>query len=299
MMLKENIADLMSFMVVAREQSFTKAAGKLNISQSALSHSMRKLEERLGIQLLRRTTRSVSATEIGERLITLFAPHLDVMESDLDALCQTRSRPSGTIRITAAEYSARFILWPKLLPLLKKYPDIHLEISIDNSLTDIVADKFDAGVRLGECVEKDMIAVKVSPDMRMAAVGSPKYFADKTIPQSPHDLSKHSCINLRLPTLGGFYAWEFEENGREITVRVDGQLSFNTPDQLLDAAEAGFGIAFTTESEAHDRIKSGRLIHVLKEFCPPFPGYYLYYPSRRQHTPAFELIIDALRYKEP
>ena len=236
-MLRENIHDLMSFFVVAREKNFTRAASQLGVSQSALSHSMRKLEERLGIQLLRRTTRSVSATEIGERLITLFAPHLDIMESDLDALCQTRSRPSGTIRITAAEYSARFILWPKLLPLLKKYPDIHLEISIDNSLTDIVADKF--------------------------------------------------------------YAWEFEENGREIAVRVDSQLSFNTPDQLLDAAEAGFGIAFTTESEAHDRIKSGRLIHVLKEFCPPFPGYYLYYPSRRQHTPAFELIIDALRYKEP
>lgn len=296
-MLRENIADLMSFMVVAREKSFTKAAAKLNISQSALSHTMRNLEERLGIQLLRRTTRSVSATEIGERLITYYTPHLEEMESELNILCQTMDRPSGTIRITAPSYAAKFILWPKLLPLLTKYPDIHLELNIDYSLTDIVAERFDAGVRLGEQVEKDMIALKISPDLRMAAVASPDYFARYPAPKHPRELLNHRCINLRLPTLGGFYAWEFEEDGRELKVRVNGQLGFNTIDQVLDAAEAGFGIAYTTEDEVFKRMRKGRLVRILEEFSPPFPGYHLYYPTRRQHTPAFELIINALRYQ--
>lgn len=296
-MLRENIADLMAFMIVAREKSFTKAAAKLNISQSALSHAMRNLEERLGIQLLQRTTRSVSPTEIGEALINLYAPHLEAMESELDKLCQTVERPAGTIRLTTPDHAAKAILWPKLRPLLAQYPDIRLEINIDYSLTDIVAERYDAGVRLGEQVEKDMIAVKISPDMRMAAVASPDYFNKHGIPHKPQDLLNHNCINLRLPTLGGFYAWEFEENGREIKVRVDGQLSFNTIDQTLEAAEAGFGIAYTTEEEIIDRLQQGRLRRVLSEFSPPFPGYYLYYPSRRQHTSAFKLIIDALRYR--
>lgn len=298
-MLRENIADLMAFMVVAREKSFTKAAAKLNISQSALSHAMRNLEERLGIQLLQRTTRSVSPTAIGEELMNRYAPHLAAMESELDRLCQTIEHPSGTIRLTAPDHAAKAIVWPKLCPLLAKYPDIHLEINIDYSLTDIVAERFDAGVRLGEQVEKDMIAVRISPDMRMAAVASPSYFKKHGFPHSPQDLLNHNCINLRLPTLGGFYAWEFEENGREIKVRVDGQLSFNTIDQALEAAEAGFGIAYTTEEEIIARVQDGRLIRVLSEFSPPFPGYYLYYPSRRQHTSTFRLVIDALRYRGP
>ncbi|WP_295897963.1 LysR family transcriptional regulator [uncultured Bartonella sp.] len=296
-MLRENITDLMAFMIVAREKSFTKAAAKLNISQSALSHAMRNLEERLGIQLLRRTTRSVAPTALGEQLVELYTPHIRAMESDLTDLCQTVEHPSGNIRITAPDYAAKTILWPKLYPLLAKYPDIHLEINIDYSLTDIVAERYDAGVRLGEQVEKDMIAVKISRDLRMAAVASPAYFAKHGIPKTPQDLVNHCCINLRLPTLGGFYAWEFKENGRDIKVRVNGQLSFNTIDQTLVAAEAGFGIAYTTEDEIAKRVESGRLKRVLGEFSPPFPGYYLYYPSRRQHTSAFRLIIDALRFK--
>lgn len=296
-MLRENIADLMAFIIVAREKSFTKAAAKLNISQSALSHAMRNMEERLGIQLLQRTTRSVSPTRIGEALINLYAPHLEAMESELDRLCQTVERPAGTIRLTAPNHAAKAILWPRLCPLLARYPDINLEINIDYSLTDIVAERFDAGVRLGEQVEKDMIAVKISPDMRMAAVGSPDYFAKYKMPNKPQDLLNHNCINLRLPTLGGFYAWEFEENGREIKVRVDGNLSFNTTDQALAAAEAGFGIAYTIEDEITEAVQNGRLTRVLDAFCPAFPGYYLYYPSRRQHTSAFKLVIDALRYR--
>lgn len=297
-MLKENIYDLMSFIIVAREGSFTKAAAKLAISQSALSHAMRNLEERLDMRLLRRTTRSVSATEIGERLIALYTPHLEAMESELLALSQTRGRPAGTIRITAPEYAAKAILWPALKPLLAQYPDIRVEINIDYSLTDIVAERFDAGVRLGEQVAKDMIAVKISDNVSMAAVASPHFFENKEIPRTPHDLVNYNCINLRLPTHGGFYAWEFEENSREIRVRVDGQLSFNTIEQALDAAEAGFGIAYATADEVEERVKAGKLIRILTEFSPPFPGYYLYYPSRRQHTSAFELLIEALRFKK-
>ncbi|OLY44749.1 DNA-binding transcriptional regulator, LysR family [Bartonella apis] len=296
-MLRENIADLMAFMVVAEEKSFTKAARKLNISQSALSHSIKNLEERLHLQLLRRTTRSVAPTDIGERLLELYTPHLVEMESELKNLCETIDHPSGTIRITAPDYAAKAILWPKLYPLLAKYPDIHLEISIDYALTDIVAERFDAGVRLGEQVEKDMIALKIGPDLRMAAVASPQYLEKHPVPETPRDLLDHQCINLRLPTSGGFYVWEFEENGHECKIRVEGQLSFNTIDQALDAAEAGFGIAYTTEDAVVERVESGRLKRILENYCPPFPGYYLYYPTRRQHTAAFQLVIDCLRYK--
>lgn len=296
-MLRENIADLMAFMVVAEEKSFTKAARKLNISQSALSHSIKNLEERLHLQLLRRTTRSVAPTDIGERLLELYTPHLVEMESELKNLCETIDHPSGTIRITAPDYAAKAILWPKLYPLLAKYPDIHLEISIDYALTDIVAERFDAGVRLGEQVEKDMIALKIGPDLRMAAVASPQYLENHSIPETPRDLLEHQCINLRLPTSGGFYVWEFEKNGHECKIRVEGQLSFNTIDQALDAAEAGFGIAYTTEDAVVERVESGRLKRILENYCPPFPGYYLYYPTRRQHTAAFQLVIDCLRYK--
>lgn len=296
-MLRENIADLMAFMVVAEEKSFTKAARKLNISQSALSHSIKNLEERLHLQLLRRTTRSVAPTNIGERLLELYTPHLVEMESELKNLCETIDHPSGTIRITAPDYAAKAILWPKLYPLLAKYPDIHLEISIDYALTDIVAERFDAGVRLGEQVEKDMIALKIGPDLRMAAVASPQYLENHSIPETPRDLLEHQCINLRLPTSGGFYVWEFEENVHECKIRVEGQLSFNTIDQALDAAEAGFGIAYTTEDAVVERVESGRLKRILENYCPPFPGYYLYYPTRRQHTAAFQLVIDCLRYK--
>lgn len=295
-MLKENFNDLISFLVVARERSFTKAAAKLGLSQSALSHSIRGLEERLGVRLLTRTTRSVAPTEAGEKLAHSLGPHFAYIESELVALGDMRERPAGNIRITAGEHAVDSILWPVLKPFLANYPDINVDITVDNALADIVLGRFDAGIRLGEQVEKDMIAVRVAPEMSMAVVGSPNYFARNPAPAMPQDLQHHRCINLRLPTMGGIYAWEFEKNGREIKVRVEGQLTMNSLRQRIDAALIGLGLAYVPEDSVRDDIASGRLMRVLTEWCPPFPGYYLYYPSRKQHTTAFSLFVEALRY---
>ncbi|CNL18350.1 LysR family transcriptional regulator [Yersinia aleksiciae] len=297
MMLKENFNDLISFLMVARERSFTKAAAKLGVSQSALSHSIRGLEERLELRLLTRTTRSVAPTEAGERLANSLGPRFAEIESELDALSEMRARPAGNIRVTAGEHAVDSVLWPVLKTFLADYPDINVEITVDNTLTDIVAERFDAGIRLGEQVAKDMIAVRIGPEMSMAVVGSPAYLAKYGVPATPAELQNHRCINMRLPTMGGLYAWEFEQGGRELKVRVDGQLTFNSLRQRIDAAVMGFGLAYVPEDAVKEEISSGSLIHVLETWCDPFPGYYLYYPSRRQHTTAFSLLVEALRYQ--
>ncbi|MFV0549208.1 MAG: LysR family transcriptional regulator [Limnobaculum xujianqingii] len=296
-MLKENFNDLISFLVVARERSFTKAAAKLGVSQSALSHAIRGLEERLEIRLLTRTTRSVAPTEAGEKLAESLEPKFTEIENELDALKEMRARPAGNIRITAGEHAVDSILWPVLRTFLVEYPDIHVEITVDNTLTDIVAGRFDAGIRLGEQVAKDMVAVRIGPDVRLVVVASPSYLEKYGTPATPQELQNHRCINMRLPTMGGLYAWEFEKQGRELKVRVDGQLTFNTLRQRIEAAVIGLGIAFVPEDSVKYEIANGSLINVLDEWCAPFSGYYLYYPSRRQHTTAFSLLIEALRYK--
>ncbi|CFQ98949.1 LysR family transcriptional regulator [Yersinia frederiksenii] len=296
-MLKENFNDLISFLVVARERSFTKAAAKLGVSQSALSHSIRGLEERLELRLLTRTTRSVAPTQAGEKLANSLGPRFAEIENELDALSEMRDRPAGNIRITAGEHAVDSVLWPVLRSFLTEYADINVEITVDNTLTDIVAGRFDAGIRLGEQVAKDMVAVRIGPDMSMAVVGSPSYLAKYGIPTIPADLQNHRCINMRLPTMGGLYAWEFEKEGCQLKVRVDGQLTFNSLRQRIDAATIGFGLTFVPEDSVRAEIASGSLVRVLTEWCEPFPGYYLYYPSRRQHTTAFSLFIEALRYQ--
>jgi len=292
---RANIHDLLAFVAVAREGSFTRAAARLGVSQSALSHAIRGLEERLGLRLLARTTRKVAPTEAGERLLRTAAPRLDEIEKDLAALSELRDKPAGTIRITAGEHAAETLLWPAVARLLAEYPDIKVEIIIDYGLTDIVAERYDAGVRLGEQIAKDMIAVRIGPDMRMAVVGAPSYFAKQPRPRTPQDLAGHNCINLRLPTLGGLYAWEFEKGARELRVHVEGQLVFNNIALRLRAALAGLGLAYMPEDQVRPYLADGRLIRVLADWCPPFPGYHLYYPSRRQLTPAFALLVDALR----
>ncbi len=294
-MLKENFNDLLSFMVVARERSFTRAAAQLGVSQSAPSHAMRNLEARLDMRLLTRTTRSVAPTEAGEQLIMRLSPHLLEMEQALTALRNMRDIPAGNIRITAGEHAMSAVLWPVLKPFMVQYPDINVEVTIDNGLTDIVDGRFDAGVRLGEQVAKDMIAVRIAPDMRMAVVGSPDYFARYGEPQTPEQLADHRCINMRLPTRGGLYAWEFVHKGEEIRVRVEGQLILNSLPQRLDAAQAGLGLAYVPEETAQEAIDRGRLVRTLEAYCPVFDGYHLYYPSRRQHTTAFALLVAALR----
>jgi len=295
-MLKENFNDLISFLVVARERSFTKAAAKLGVSQSALSHSIRGLEERLDIRLLTRTTRSVAPTEAGEKLANSLEPRFREIESELDALRDMRDTPAGNIRITAGEHAVDSVLWPFLKSFLANYPDINVEIVADNSLTDIVNGRFDAGVRLGEQVAKDMVAVRIGPDMRMVVVGSPQYLQQHNSPSTPQELQNHRCINMRLPTRGGLYAWEFEKDGQELRVRVDGQLTFNSLRQRIDAAVVGFGLAYVPEDSVQNELADGRLVQVLDAWCNAFPGYYLYYPSRKQHTTAFSLFVDALRY---
>ncbi len=294
---RENFNDLLAFLAVARERSFTRAAAKLGVSQSALSHTIRGLEERLGLRLLTRTTRSVSPTEVGERLLQTVGPRFEEIEAELAALSELREKPAGTIRITATEHAAHTILWPKLAKVLPQYPDLKVEIIIEQGLTDIVAGRFDAGVRLGEQVAKDMIAVRIGPDARMAVVGAPSYFERRPIPKRPQDLIAHDCINLRLPTFGGLYAWEFEKGRRELKVRVEGQLVFNATAQMISAALAGFGLAYVPEDLAQPHLVKGRLKRVLEDWCPPFSGYHLYYPSRRQLTPAFALLVEALRYR--
>jgi DNA-binding transcriptional LysR family regulator len=297
-MRREDAGDLLAFLAVARERSFTRAAAKLGMTQSALSQIMRNLEERLGIRLLNRTTRSVTPTQAGERLFLSLDPKFTEMDAELAALSALREKPAGTVRLTATEYAASEILLPTLQEILPKFPDIQVEVIIDYGLTNIVAQQVDAGIRPGELVAKDMIAVRVSPDLRMAVVGSPSYFAERRRPKAPQDLTQHNCLNLRLPTHGGsLYAWEFEKNGRELNVRVEGQLTFNSGGLLLEGALKGLGLAYLTEGHVQPYVSSGKLVRVLSDWCPPFSGYHLYYPSRRQPSPAFSLIVDALRYR--
>ena len=296
-MARDSLNDLNAFLAVAREGSFTRAAAQLGVSQSALSHSLSGLEARLGVRLLTRTTRSVSPTEAGDRLLRTIGPRMAEIEGELAALSELRDRPAGNLRITAGEHSAETVLWPALARLLPDYPDIKVEVVIDYGLTDIVAERFDAGIRLGEQVAKDMIAVRIGPDMRMRVVGAPRYFARHPGPETPQDLTSHNCINLRLPTLGGIYAWEFEKDGRELRVRVDGQLVFNSTPMILKAALDGIGLAYLPEDRVKPYVADGRLIGVLDDWCAPFSGYHLYYPSRRQLSPAFALLVEALRYR--
>ncbi|MCW5746166.1 MAG: LysR family transcriptional regulator [Alphaproteobacteria bacterium] len=292
-----NLDDLMAFLAVGRERSFTKAAAKLGVSQSALSHTIRQLEARLGVRLLSRTTRSVAPTEAGERLMRSVGPRLEEIDAELASLGELRKKPAGTVRINATDYVADTILLPKLAGILRAYPDIKVEITVDHGLTDIVAQGYDAGARIGEQVAKDMIAVRIGPDLRMAVVGAPSYFRTRPRPKRPQDLIAHNCINLRLATRGGLYAWEFEKDGRVLNVRVEGQLVFNTPAQMLNAALGGLGVAYVLEDLARPHIARGRLRRVLEDWCPSFSGYHLYYPSRRQSSAAFALRVDALRHR--
>lgn len=295
-MARENFNDLQAFVAVAREGSFTRAAAQLGVSQSALSQTIRELEGRLGIRLLTRTTRSVSPTEAGERLLQTLVPRFEEIETELAALSELRDKPAGTVRISTSAQAADSILLPKLAKLLPDYPDLKVEINTDNRLIDIVEQRFDAGVRLGDQVAKDMIAVRISPDVPTALVGSPAYFAKHPLPKKPEDLTKHACINLRLPTYGGLYAWELKKGKRELNVRVDGQLIVNGVPQLVQGALAGLGLAFTLKGVLQEHIDAGHLIPVLEDWCPTFPGFHLYYPTRRQSSPAFALVVDALRY---
>jgi DNA-binding transcriptional LysR family regulator len=291
------MADLTAFSVVAEERNFTRAASRLGMSQSALSQIMRRLEARLGIRLLTRTTRSVAPTEAGEQLLLTLAPALSELDAKLAMLSELREKPAGTIRITAVEHAAETILYPALRRLLPDYPDIKVEITADYGLADIVADRFDAGVRLGGDVDKDMIAVRIAPDLAIAIVGSPAYFERNPPPVSPPDLVRHQCINLRLSSSRGFYIWDFEKDGRALKVRVDGQLAFNTIAMIREASLDGFGIAHLPLDQVEHYLASGRLVRVLEDWSRPFPGYHLYYPSRRQPTSAFALLINALRYR--
>jgi DNA-binding transcriptional LysR family regulator len=295
---RADASDLLAFLAVARERSFTRAAARLAIAQPTLSQIVRNLEERLGVRLLNRTTRSVTPTQAGEQLLLKIGPKFDEMDVELGALSELREKPAGTIRITATEYAAEAILMPALNKILPLYPDINVEVLIDYGLTNIVAAQYDAGIRPGELVAKDMIAVRVGPDLRMAVVGAPSYFATRKKPRTPQERTQHNCINLRLPTHGGsLYAWEFERNGRELNVRVEGQLVFNGAGALLQAALQGLGLTYLTEGHVQPYLSSGHLVRVLPDWCPPFSGYHLYYPSRRQPSPAFSLLVDALRYR--
>ena len=294
---RENASDLLAFLAVARERSFTRAAAKLGLSQSALSQIVRALEQRLGVRLLNRTTRSVAPTQAGERLLQNIGPKFDEMDVELAALSELREKPAGTLRITAIEYAADTILMPALAKLLPKYPDIKVEVITDYGLSNIVADRYDAGIRLGEQVANDMVAVRIGPDFRMVVVGAPSYFSSRKRPRTPQDLTGHNCINLRLPTYGGIYAWEFEKNGRELNVRVDGQLVFNGVASMLNAALNGLGLAYLPEDLVRTDVSEGRLVKVLSDWCAPFSGYHLYYPSRHQRSPALAVLVDALRYR--
>jgi DNA-binding transcriptional LysR family regulator len=296
-MKREEMADLTVFLAVAEERSFTLAAAKLGMTQSALSQILRRLEARLGLRLLTRTTRSVAPTEAGELLLQTLAPALSDLDASLAALTKFREKPAGTIRITAVEHAAETVLWPVLRKFLPKYPDISVEIVVDYQLADIVAERFDAGVRMGEHVDKDMIAVRIAPDFRMAIVGAPSYFERHPRPKVPQELVRHQCINLRLSTSRGHYVWEFAKDGREPKVRVEGPLAFTRIDLILKAALDGFGLAYLPEDQVEQHLASGRLTRVLEDWCPRFPGYHLYYPSRRQPPPAFALLVEALRHR--
>jgi DNA-binding transcriptional LysR family regulator len=296
-MQRGNLDDLRALVAVGHERSFTKAAAKLGVSQSALSQTIRQLESRIGVRLLTRTTRSVSLTEGGERLVRTAAPRFEEIDAELQALSELREKPAGTIRITAGDHAIHSVLWPKLTTFLPKYPDIKVEVMIDYGLTDIVAERYDAGVRWGEQVASDMIAVRIGPDVRFAVVAAKSYFARRSPPRTPQDLISHNCINLRLPTYGGLYAWEFERDDRELKVRVEGQLVFNGIFEVLDAALAGLGLAYVPEDLARTHLAKGRLKRVLEEWCAPWTGYHLYYPHRRQSLPALALLVDTLRYR--
>ncbi|QDL91383.1 LysR family transcriptional regulator [Paroceanicella profunda] len=296
-MKREELADLMAFLAVCEERSFTRAAARLGTSQSALSHVVKRLEERLDLRLLTRTTRNVSPTLAGEQLADTLRPAFDDIDARLAALNRLRSKPAGLVRLNSSHHAALEILWPKLSPVMADNPDVQIEITVDQRLTNIVTDRFDAGVRLGESIEKDMIAVKIGPDMRMLAVASPEYFRRHGRPQTPHDLTNHNCINLRMPTLGGLYAWEFEQDGKPLNVRVDGQLISTDMDLILQASLDGRGISCIPDFHVRRHIEAGQLEVALEEYAPPFPGYHLYYPSRRQATPAFSLVLEALKYR--
>ena len=298
-MVADHFHDLAALIAVAEERSFTQAAKKLGVSQSALSQTIRNLEDRVGVRLLTRTTRSVAPTEAGERLIRTVAPRFVEIDAELAAVSELKDKPAGTVRITSTENAAEAILWPVLRRVLPDYPDIKVEIVIDYGLTDIVTEQVDAGVRPGETIAKDMIAVPLGPDMRMAIVGSPAYFEKRPPPRTPQDLTQHNCINLRLPAHRGIYSWEFERNGRDLHVRVDGQLTFNTAALMLNASLQGFGLAYLTEQQVQKYLDNGELVRVLGSWCPPFPGYHLYYPSRRQPSAAFAVLVNALRYRAP
>ncbi|SMD13633.1 LysR family transcriptional regulator [Rhizobium sp. RU36D] len=296
-MAREDFNDLLWFLALAEDRSFTKAAAKLGITQSTLSHTIKRLETRLGLRLLTRTTRSVSLTEAGERLFDAILPRITAIRGELAALSDLRDKPAGTVRITLSDHALETLVWPKLQPILKDYPDIRVELSRDNGLRNIVEDGFDAGVRLGESIEKDMIAVRIGPDWRMLVVASPAYLADRPMPHHPQDLVGHNCINMRQATGGGLYAWEFEKDGQELRVRVTGQLTFNTTYPMVEAAVKGLGVAYVPEDLVAAQLASGALVTLLEEWTPPFPGYYLYYPSRHHNAPAFRVIVDGLKQK--
>jgi DNA-binding transcriptional LysR family regulator len=296
-MARQTISALLAFRAVAQARSFTRAAAQIGVSPSALSHTIRALEERLGLRLLTRTTRSVVPSEAGERLLSAIGPYFDGIEAELAALSELRDKPAGSIRITTGIHAAQAILWPALARLLAVYPDIQIEISVHSGFIDIVEERFDAGVRLGETIAQDMVAVRIGPDMRMAAVASPAYFSAHKPPRAPQDLAGHNCINLRFPTRGGLYAWEFEKAGRALNVRLEGQLIVNEIALALQAALDGRGLAYLPEDYVHADIEAGHLTRVLESWCPPFPGYHLYYPSRRHQSPAFTLLVEALRYR--
>jgi DNA-binding transcriptional LysR family regulator len=296
-MTRENYNDLLAFLAVARERSFTRAAAQLGVSQSALSHTIRGLETRLGLRLLTRTTRNVAPTEAGERLFRELSPNFEDIDAAVASLSELRDKPRGTLRITTAEHAATTILWPALRKLLPGYPDIHVEVITDSAMTDIVAERFDAGIRLGEQVAKDMIAVPIGPAMRMAVVGAPAYLASHPPVLTPRDLTGHDCINIRFLTHGGLYAWEFEQDGHALNVRVEGRLAFNSIRQVYVTALEGFGLAYLPEDMVLADIAAGRMRRLLADWCPAFPGYHLYYPSRRQPSPAFSVLVEALRYR--
>lgn len=293
----ENYNDLMAFVAVARERSFTRAAAKMGISRSALSHAMSALESRLGVRLLSRTTRSVTTTDAGARLLTTLAPRFSEIDDELALLSALRDKPAGTVRITAQDHAIATVLWPRLLPLLRAHPAIEIELSVDYGLVNIVAQNFDIGVRLGDLVEQDMIAVQITPELPMAVVASPAYLADKKLPAVPSDLTEHRCINLRLPTQGGLYAWDLEKDGQALRVRVTGQAIFNNTFLMLQAAVDGLGLAYVPLDLAGSHIDAGRLVPVLQEWWPRFPGYHLFYANRRQMSPAVALVIEALRWR--
>jgi len=294
---RDNVADLIAFITVAQNGSFTRAAARLGVSQSALSHALSRLEKRIGVRLLTRSTRSVSPTEAGERLLATVEPRFLEVDAALEQIKEFRDKPAGRIRLSAGEHAIDAVLWPRLQGFAQEYPDIHLEIVAENGFVDIVAQRYDAGVRLGEQLAKDMVAVRIGPDWRMAVVGSPGYFEGRAVPLAPTDLSGHACINLRLPTHGDQYAWEFEQAGRRLNVRVEGQLTFSNSNHILSATLVGSGLGCIPEDLVEPYLKSGQLVRVLEEWMPIFDGYHLYYPSRRQPSSAFTRLIEALRYR--